>query len=108
MNVEIKEPLKQCYEYIATLAEINRIKSVESLLGNVAYVYLNRRQRLKLIVRIFVSLFYCVTLCCLLCGCERIDTSSTGSDVVITNGVVYKHSWSHRDWYVALSNTVPQ
>lgn len=49
----------------------------------------------------------------LLCGCEPIKpqtiiTSTGTNQVVVTNGAIYLHSWSHTDTYDFVSNAIPQ
>lgn len=45
----------------------------------------------------------------LVCGCEhKIQTSSIGSDVIVTNGAAWVHHWNHQDTYDFISNTIPQ
>jgi len=51
-----------------------------------------------------------ILACGLLCGCEptAVQTMSSGSDIVTTNGAVWVHTWQHNDRYTLISNTPPQ
>lgn len=49
--------LLECYEYIKSVKETNRVKTVPDLLTNVAYVYLGRMERVALAWRILKTLF---------------------------------------------------
>lgn len=44
--------ISSCYEYIQALKERDCLKTVEGLLKTVSYVYLTRRQRLRLCLMI--------------------------------------------------------
>lgn len=45
----------------------------------------------------------------LVCGCgRRINTTSTGSEVVVTNGAAWVHTWNYADTFDFISNTIPQ
>ena len=44
-----------------------------------------------------------------LCGCDPQHTAQTnGTDIITTNGAVYRHTFSHVDRYYFLSNAIPQ
>jgi len=47
----------------------------------------------------------------LACGCSRglrVDSTSIGADIVITNGAAWEHTWNYADSYDFISNTIPQ
>lgn len=57
MNTPDPRLLQECYSYVAALRECNRCKDVPELLGNVAYVYLGRMERLRLAWKLFLTIF---------------------------------------------------
>lgn len=49
--------LAECYDYIKTLAECDKMGTVTDMLANVSYVYLSRQERLTLACRILKTIF---------------------------------------------------
>ncbi len=45
----------------------------------------------------------------LLSGCSnQTNVTSTGNEIVLTNGAAFEHTWNHSDRFTFISNTVPQ
>jgi hypothetical protein len=51
-----------------------------------------------------------IVLAALLCGCDRkiIQSTSSGTETIVTNGAAWTHTWNYADSYYFISNTIPQ